>query len=94
MILVGYLIFSLGILRAMRDYPENNSLAFEFGSSFSDILGGFDAPGTGPDYKPGKWEVFFISQIYIAVIALNCLIAILGDSFDKVQSDAKSYDML
>lgn len=61
---------------------------------FSDILGGFDAPGTGEDYEPGKWLIFIFSMTYLMVIALNSLIAILGDSFDKVQSDLRSYDCL
>ena len=94
MILVGFLILCLAIVRAMLDYPHNHTLFWEFGMVFSDVLGGFDAPGTGDDYQPGKWAVFLIGMIYILVIALNSLIAILGDSFDKVQSDLKSYDML
>lgn len=94
MILVGFLILCLGVIKCMLNYPNNHYLSYNFGMVFSEILGGFDAPGTGDDYEVGKWELFFATQIYLAVIAMNSLIAILGDSFDKVQSDLKSYDYL
>jgi hypothetical protein len=94
MMLVGFLIFSFGLIRSMLDFPNNHDMSYEFGMMFSDILGGFDAPGTGDEYQPGKWVAFCLSLTYIMVIAMNSLIAILGDSFDKVQSDLRSYDSL
>ena len=78
----------------MLDFPNHHDMAYEFGMGFSEVNGGFDAPGTGDDYEPGKWIIFTISLTYLSVIALNSLVAILGDSFDKVQSDVKSYDCL
>ena len=94
MLLVGFFILSFGLTKSMLDFPNNHNLFYEFGMTFAEILGGFDAPGTGEDYEPGKWVLFCFTMTYVMVIAMNSLIAILGDSFDKVQSDLMSYDCL
>jgi hypothetical protein len=60
---------------------------------FADALGGFDVPASGKDAKTGAWALFLILMLITNVIALNTLIAILGDKFDEVMADKHLYDM-
>jgi hypothetical protein len=47
-------------------------------------LGEFDQPSTGSDAIAGQWFMFIITAFFSNLIVLNTLIAILGDSYDKV----------
>jgi hypothetical protein len=66
---------------------EHTALVFAY------TLGGFEAPATGKDAKTGAWVLFIIFMFITNLIALNTLIAILGDKFDEVMAEKHLYDM-
>lgn len=63
---------------------------------FQDALGGFEAPQKSEITNTGKryaiWSVFSMIQIAVNIVSMNSLIAILGDSFEKVQLDKNYYE--
>ena len=65
---------------------------------FLEALGDFTAPNKDDtpvsSLRMNKWIVFLLLQMGTNIVALNTLIAIIGDSFDKVQNEKESYDAL
>jgi hypothetical protein len=48
-------------------------------------LGGFD------EFSSNQWAFFSISSCFIIIVLLNLLIAIISDTFEKVQENSESY---
>jgi hypothetical protein len=64
---------------------------------FSYALGGFSAPEGYEESKPpivARWINFLLLQFLSSIVALNTLVAILGDSFGKVMEGFIVYDTL
>ena len=64
---------------------------------FADSMGGLYHPSEGPmeefaSRMPG-WFIFVTLQLIVGLVALNTLIALMGDSFDHVQSNNDMYDL-
>ena len=65
---------------------------------FLEALGDFSAPNASETPYPfkrfNKWLVLLLLQVITNIVALNTLIALIGDSFEKVTNDIESYDAL
>jgi hypothetical protein len=83
-------------------YPGYDlSFTYLTGSIFSKTLGFGDSPierldgfkeGDGDYVHKGEWIVFILAMASISILIMNTLIAILGDSYDKVVSAKKAYE--
>lgn len=62
---------------------DNIWQAFVF--SYKMGLGSFDTDGFGTDDEALIWVLWFINTLIILIILLNLVIAIMGDTFDRVQ---------
>lgn len=90
----AFMIFQFSLIKSQLKFPDKFNLIDETGIVFAEILGGFDTPGVGVDRVWGVWDVFIMMMIYINLIGLNSLIALLGDSYGKVQSNFDMYDIV
>ena len=65
---------------------------------FLEALGDFERPTIENNPQPllrlNVWIIFLLLQMITNVVALNTLIAIIGDSYERVQNDRESYDAL
>ena len=65
---------------------------------FLEALGDFERPTVEntpqPYFRFNVWIMFLLLQMITNVVALNTLIAIIGDSYERVQNDRESYDAL
>ena len=65
---------------------------------FQDSLGGFSAPDSEEtnnfDLRMVLWTVFILLLVVTNIIGLNSLIAIIGDSYERVQTDKAFYDAI
>ena len=52
------------------------------------MIGDFDTD----DYNNLQWIYFFLASMLITIILLNMLIAIMGDTYDKVMAECVSAD--
>ena len=89
-----FLLFQFGLIKSQLNFPDKNSIIGNTGIVFGEILGGFDTPGVGEEYVYGVWPIFVIMMIYVNLIGLNSLVALMGDAYGKVQSNAEMYDLL
>jgi HJR/Mrr/RecB family endonuclease len=87
-------MLEFGLARQLMQIGDMEATFFEHTALvFADALGGFDAPATGKDAKTGAWVLFMIFMFITNLIALNTLIAILGDKFEEVMAEKHLYDM-
>lgn len=94
-IITIYMLFSIGVVTNLTQYPNTENIVFTTGNLYAYTMGAeFDAPGTGESYVPGEWTVFVILKFIIDIVVFNILIAILSDSFDQVKMDQYAYDTL
>jgi hypothetical protein len=77
----------------MRIGEQDANILEHAGLSFSSAMGGYETPGTGSFSTPGEFILFIMLMFYANLIALNTLIAILGDSYDNVRAEESLYDM-
>lgn len=61
---------------------ENFGLAFIF--SYKMGLGDFDTDGFGTSDEELIWILWFLNTLIILIVLLNLVIAIMGDTFDRV----------
>jgi len=83
--------------KEMEKDETNHAHPYGFGDSmggiFAKTFGFGDSPMDeleGDDKKPilpGDWIIFLFSMYTVNILILNTLIAILGDSYDKVVMD-------
>ena len=78
---------------------ENDMMLIEYGLGvFLEALGDFERPSIENTPQPlirfNVWIMFLLLQMITNVVALNTLIAIIGDSYERVQNDRESYDAL
>lgn len=45
------------------------------------------------DYSVFEWLAFVIASLFIPLVLFNLLIAIMGDTYDRVQTNAKCVDL-
>jgi hypothetical protein len=92
--ILGFIMFEFGLARQLMQIGDMEATFFEHTALvFAEAMGGFDAPATGMDAKSGVWVLFIILLFITNLIALNTLIAILGDKFDEVMAEKDLYDM-
>ena len=75
--------------------PENGNFAGEeitdgFIFSYRMILGDFQVDGFGTKDEQILWILFLLNTIILTVVLLNLVIAIMGDTFDRVQKSQES----
>ncbi|CDW78608.1 wd-40 repeat protein [Stylonychia lemnae] len=76
---------------------KNNDDTKEFITSFFEsnafvyrlILGDFDTTNFGEKYVVIVWMFFMLATLFLIIIMLNLLIAIISDTFERVQGQAK-----
>lgn len=67
----------------VETYPESVKMTFEL------MLGGFDSEKFGETGYTLVYMVFAIAAVFLIVVMLNLLIAIISDTFGRVQSQAQ-----
>lgn len=89
-----FIMFEFGLARKLMQIGDMDATFLENTALvIADAMGGFDVPATGFDAKTGVWVLFIILLFITNLIALNTLIAILGDKFDEVMAEKDLYDM-
>ncbi|CDW81552.1 wd-40 repeat protein [Stylonychia lemnae] len=95
--IVGFsLMFYLFTFERDYDYEESfdiynsvlifvNSLQFTYKLSFGD----FDTT----EFSSQQWILFIISSFFIPLVLFNLIIAVMGDTYDRVQTLATSVDL-
>ena len=100
--ILPYLCLMFGMVSGLMDLGSPGiSLLEGVLMVFADSLGGLFIPLANPDDQAGgfnarlpDWTNFLFLQLLTSIVALNTLIAILGDSFDEVQNDLPKNDTL
>lgn len=98
MILVIYICFFFALIQSLIDIGNENKLnIFELALVvFQDSLGAFSAPDRDEieDFwkRLANWWNFIMFLLASNIVVLNSLIAIIGDSYEKVQLDQAFYD--
>jgi hypothetical protein len=100
-----YLLFAITAmmkLKGMRDGSEHSEWKFisQIGDVFALTLGFGDPPSAklyeekeeDREIKPGEWPIFLFAMFSVNILILNTLIAILGDSYDKVVMERQKYE--
>ena len=94
-LLMAVLAFANGFFILSRNEQENGFIdnwfykAFIF--SYRLGLGDFDTEGfEGRSDEMLIWVLWFVNTIIILIVLLNLLIAIMGDTFDRVQETAEN----
>lgn len=67
-----------------------DTIFYSFLYSYNTALGNFDTAGFSTDDEVLIWILWFIHTISILIIMLNLVIAIMGDTFGKVQETRKA----
>ena len=67
---------------------SNFGLAFVF--SYRMGLGDFDTDGFSTNDEILLWILWFLNTLIILIVLLNLVIAIMGDTFDRVQETAEA----
>ena len=85
------------ILKTMSlEYPNRPGFDWNYatrmGNTLAVSLGFGDDPSSFDVVQPGDWFVFIAIMFTMNILILNTLIAILGDSYEKVQMDKKVYE--
>ena len=99
LVILFYICLVFGLIsQLMQIGVYDLSLIEHLGSVFLAALGDFTSPNTEDtpetSKRMNKWIVFLLLQMVTNIVALNTLIAIIGDSYDRVQNDKESYDAL
>lgn len=66
---------------------RNHDYTFRLFKGYELLLGGYEDPENGPHYV-----MFVVLSIVAIIVLLNMLIAIMGDTFGRVQSNTVVYD--
>jgi hypothetical protein len=83
-----------GLAEKFMRFGEDNASFWEQGVLvFFKALGAFEPPPTGTERVSGFILMLMFLMLVTNLIGLNSLIAILGDSFDKVMNAQKLYDL-
>ena len=96
--IVGYICTVFAIVSSFITIgDEDNFIMLELGFIvFQDSLGGFEAPDKDEISdnleRMARWVIFILFLIVTNIIGINSLIAIIGDSYERVQLDRAFYD--
>jgi hypothetical protein len=87
-------VFAFAVILQFMYFPYNEVLLWEQNALVvTYALGAFETPGVQEDFVAGFWAVTLALVAATNLLALNSLVAILGDSYGKVQADIDAYDM-
>ena len=94
-LVIAILAFANTFFILGRNSPDGNNFsgntiwdAFIF--SYRMGLGDFDTSGFGTSDEGLIWTLWFLNTLIILIILLNLVIAIMGDTFDRVQETQES----
>lgn len=95
-----YMIFSIALISRTKAMNKPSVTDWGFSEDMGSVLGSGlsfgDSPlanfGTKSGIEYGEWVLFVLSVFIMNILILNSLIAILGDSYEKVQQDNKLYE--
>ena len=94
-VIYGYMVSTISTIMKAKLLRNSSDPGFPFYdrifSTFALTLGFGYSPiadfEDGEGIQPGDWIIFILAMYVINILILNTLIAILGDSYDKVMLD-------
>jgi hypothetical protein len=82
--------FILAKTASEEDLFTGDSFLMSLVFSYRMGLGDFDTTGFEGEYKSLIYTIWVCNTIFILIILLNLVIALMGDTFDRVQETAEN----